>query len=411
MSGRPARIAFVCDFGIVHARKLIQQFARSPEQFEVTVYSSTSAPAMEGVRLVSTVPATRSSRGKLVGMAWEVVRRPLMHWQRAAAVIWSWSMLWEARGLRAYFDRTADLERPDVIHALRAQPEGLGAMGLARRFPDVPFLVSLWGQDLVLFAGSSRRMRKHTIKLMQRVTAVVPDNGRDERLAREEFGLRPGTPSLVMPAPGGLDVHELRSYVAPGEPLPALAGSPRILACRGYESAYHRLNLLMRAFRTLRSTHPAAHLYIEVPRKPKRRAALEREIRDLGLADSVTILQSSRADLQRAMQVCEILAFATEHDGLSMSLMEGMYHGQLPVVFDHECYRPYLVPGENAVVFREMTVAAVAAALDVAIRMAPGWRQGHGATWRARLEAMASQEVWFPRIVEVYRDQITGTAD
>ena len=401
---RPLRIAFVCDFGIVHARKYIYQFANRPNSYDVTVYSSTLAPAMAGVRLVPTVPSAASARSRLVGTVWEIVRRPIMRWPRGAAVIWSWSMLREAAGLLAFFEKADHLESPDIIHALRAQPEGLGAMALADRFPTVPFLVSLWGADLVLFGRFSHRMRSRTIEMLQRVNLVIADNIRDERLSREEFALPHSTPTFVMPAPGGLDIDELRVLTAPAGELPSLPGAPRILCSRGYESAYHRLKLMLQAFKKVLESTPSARLYVEVPRKPKRRAALDREIHALGLDDSVTVLHSTRAELHRLMQVCEIQAFATRYDGLSMSLLEGMYHGQLPVVFDHESYLPYLVPGENSVVFRELTVDAVAGALGEAITRAATWRQAHAAHWQSRLEQLSAQSVWFPRIAQRYED-------
>jgi len=62
--------------------------------------------------------------------------------------------------------------KPDIIHALRIPYEGMTA---ALADPEMPLLVSVWGNDFTLHADSNRRMRDLTRQTMERVDALLAD--------------------------------------------------------------------------------------------------------------------------------------------------------------------------------------------------------------------------------------------
>ena len=82
------------------------------------------------------------------------------------------------------------------MHALRIPYEGM----LAAVTPvHIPFLVSIWGNDLTLHARTAPLMASRTRQALERADGLLADARRDLRLARE-WGLREGAPTLAVPA-------------------------------------------------------------------------------------------------------------------------------------------------------------------------------------------------------------------
>src|SRR5262249_658275 len=70
--------------------------------------------------------------------------------------------------------------KPDVIHAHFAYPCGAAALRLKRRF-NVPLVISVHGDDVYIYPGHNRRMRKLFTQAMcgaDRVIAISPDLAR-----------------------------------------------------------------------------------------------------------------------------------------------------------------------------------------------------------------------------------------
>ncbi len=98
-------------------------------------------------------------------------------------------------------------EKPDIVHALRIPFEGM----LARVTPsDIPFVVSIWGNDLTLHAHGSPLMARETRLTLQRANGLMADAHRDLRLAAE-WGLQREKPTLCVPGGGGIDLQALHA--------------------------------------------------------------------------------------------------------------------------------------------------------------------------------------------------------
>ncbi len=94
--------------------------------------------------------------------------------------------------------------QPDLVHALRIPFEGM----LGSYTPQgIPFIAATWGNDLTLHAEGSHMMIQFTKRCLTRADGLSSDTHRDVELAFQQWGLAEGTPTLVVPGSGGLDLQ------------------------------------------------------------------------------------------------------------------------------------------------------------------------------------------------------------
>jgi glycosyltransferase involved in cell wall biosynthesis len=361
------RVLYVCDFSSVHARTLVEHFAACSAEYEVVVVSTTSAMPMAGVELLQLADEA-DGRALRRGWAGHLAYQVSLSFPSLYARLRGRELLRQGHQQGERLPGLAGAIDPDVIHVLRTQPEGLVALPLRELYPRVPFLLSTWGQDLVVWARSSRALNRATRRVVANTVHAFPDNERDARLLCREYGLSPGA-YTVMPATGGLALESLEG--AERTATRRLRGEPTLLSMRGYENAYIRIRVLLEALREFLRRHPSAHLYLDGPRGHPGKAAVERWLRRYSLAENVTLVHLDRRELFEHMRSCDLYVSATISDGLPMSLLEALYFGQVPVVSNLESIRPPLVPGINGVVFETLTPEAIAEAWEHALRLLP----------------------------------------
>tara|TARA_B100000686_G_C16805418_1_gene989811 strand:+ start:3747 stop:4673 length:927 start_codon:yes stop_codon:yes gene_type:complete len=105
-----------------------------------------------------------------------------------------------ARALETEF---VSKERPDVLHAHYAYPDGYAAVQLARRV-DIPVVVTVHGHDLKDLAVSNRRLRNQVRDALQGANAVIAVS---EELGERARGL--GVPAeRIHVIPNGADCEQ-----------------------------------------------------------------------------------------------------------------------------------------------------------------------------------------------------------
>jgi len=112
------------------------------------------------------------------------------------------SSVWRsyARALETEF---VSKERPDVLHAHYAYPDGYAAVQLARRV-DIPVVVTVHGHDLKDLAVSNRRLRNQVRDALQGANAVIAVS---EELGERAKGL--GVPAeRIHVIPNGADCEQ-----------------------------------------------------------------------------------------------------------------------------------------------------------------------------------------------------------
>ena len=203
---------------------------------------------------------------------------------------------------------------------------------------------SAWGSDILVAPRASRILRWLTARVLRDATVCTSDSAWMAQRMRE-LGARD-----VMTFPFGLD--EL--------PAAPAAKEPRLFfANRGLEDIYdpHRVLTL---FAGAAAAWPDARLV--VANSGTLREALERQAVELGLGDRIEFVGRLDAATQSAFYArARWYLSVPRSDSVSVSVLEAMAHGCIPLLSDLPANRELVRDGANGLI-----VPAGRAALDVA---------------------------------------------
>src|SRR5512133_2718722 len=278
---------------------------------------------------------------------------------------------------RAYLD-CVDRIKPDIVHALRIPFEGM----LARVTPDeIPFVVSIWGNDLTLHAHGSPLMAAETRLTFQRANGLMADAHRDLRLG-SRWGLRPTTPTLCVPGGGGIDLNALHAAICADVSLPVdlPPDVPVVINPRGFRPGSVRNDTFFKAIPLVLQEMPEAiFICAGMAGQPEALQWVQR----LGIESSVRLLPFlPQEDLWRLFKRAQVTASISQHDGTPNSLLEAMAIGCYPVVGDIESTREWIEDGKNGRLVdpadASISAAAILEALKNPIQVKEAARINHG---------------------------------
>jgi len=242
------------------------------------------------------------------------------------------------RALRAF--------APDVVDAHFVPNYGL--MGALSGFR--PLSVAAWGSDLLVSGGRDPLQRARTRFVLRRAGLVIADA---ENLARAALalGAEPGT---VRAIPWGVD----RARFAPAPQRER----GLLLSTRMHETVYD-LPTILRAAAVALARHP--HATLAVAGDGSLRAALEREAARLLPAGRWRFLgRLAPQELADWLGRADAYLSASLSDSTSLSLLEAMSAGAIPVVSDIEGNREWVGEGDGARLFPCGDSGALARAID-----------------------------------------------
>lgn len=263
------------------------------------------------------------------------------------------------------FRRLVDSLRPDLVHALRIPFEGMLACVTP---PEIPFLVSIWGNDLTLHARGSPWMAALTRRVLHRADALLADTRRDLRLAGE-WGLRVSVPTLTAPGAGGIRLDEMAAGagrrpepVEGSAPLPEeLPEAPLVVNPRGQRPGSLRQDVFFRAIPRVLEQIPQA-LFVCPPLKGDIQA--ETWVTSLGIAANTRLWPKlSQTQLWALMRRARVFVSPSVHDGTPNSLLEAMACGCLPVAGNIESMREWITDGVNGLLVDACDERALADAI------------------------------------------------
>jgi glycosyltransferase involved in cell wall biosynthesis len=234
--------------------------------------------------------------------------------------------------------------RPDLVHAMRLPFEGILAV---RANSPAPLLISIWGNDLTLFARRFRWTGRESLRALRSVDALHCDCTRDLNLARQ-MGFDSQKPSIVLPGGGGIQTDFFggrsreRSKIRHRFNIPEEV--PLVCNPRGFR-AYVRSDTFFRsAALTVRKRPDAVFAAVGMQGHP----IAERWIASLGIQQNVRLLPTlSRSDMAALLQTSDIMVSPSEHDGTPNTLLESMAAGAFPIVGDIESVREWITDGIN----------------------------------------------------------------
>jgi len=296
---------------------------------------------------------------------------------------------------RIYKNIIADI-KPDIVHSLRIPYEGM----LGKYTPtEIPFLVSIWGNDFTLHANANKKMAVQTREVMTRADGVLADTIRDINLSFF-WGLNQGKPTLVVPGGGGISFDEINAaknekFFASSDQLKG----PVIVNPRGIRS-YAQTDVFFQALPMVLTRFPEAKIYC--PAMEGKDEAIK-WVNQLNLQNSVTLLPSlSQKMLWSLFHQSDISISLTSHDGTPNTLLEAMACGCLPIAGDIESLREWITPGVNGLLVELNKPQALADGI-ISVIQNPEFKQKAALTNSIRIKEKAEINQVHQSIFEFYQ--------
>jgi len=304
------RIATLGNAAVIHTQRWVETFRARGH--EVALWSLEPGPASLGARRLRHLPVPGFLRYPLTVPA-----------------------LREA--LRAF--------RPDVVDAHFVPNYGLmGALAGVR-----PLSVTAWGSDLLIVGGRDPLQRARTRFVLRRAALVLADSG-NLAAAAHALGARPGT---VVALPWGIDLGRFR---------PAPEREPGLLLSTRMHEPVYDVPVLIEGLAPLMAARP--DLRLVMIGDGSRRAAHERLAARLLPPGRVTFTGRIAPDAMAGwLARAGIYLSASRSDSTSVSLLEAMASGAVPIVSDIEGNREWVGEGDGARLFPVGDAAAVTRAV------------------------------------------------
>jgi|SRR5581483_3890444 len=246
--------------------------------------------------------------------------------------------------------------KPDLVRAMRLPYEGLFA---AAAVSSVPLLISVWGNDLTLFAERYPRLGKLTDAALRRADGLHCDCERDRKLALAR-GFSAQKSNAVLPGNGGLDCRfyfELQRDSAFLRKLGIPDNRRIVINPRGLR-AYVRNDVFFKAIPLILKQAPDV-LFVAPGMHGS--SVAEGWVRRAKASTSALLLPIlDRQDLARMFAASEVIVSLSSHDGTPNSLLEAMACGSVPVVGRVESIQEWITHGENGLFCDESDPESVA---------------------------------------------------
>ena len=227
------------------------------------------------------------------------------------------------RSYRRAIAATVRDEKPDVIHAHCAYPDGLAAVSYGRQIGR-PVVITVHGYDVDQLLCGKAVWRACVRRALREADAVVCVS---ERLRQEVIAVGI-EPERVLLIPNGVDgeLFRYRGDRAAGE------GGWRFLYVGRFD-VNKGINLLLEAVDRIRRERQDVHLRLVGGNPSTRETADPRaEIARLGLADAVTVEREVPWErIPDCMNEADVLVLPSFSEGLPLVLLEAMACG-LPIV-------------------------------------------------------------------------------
>jgi glycosyltransferase involved in cell wall biosynthesis len=243
--------------------------------------------------------------------------------------------------------------QPDLVHAMRIPYEGMLA---ALAGLPAPLLLSVWGNDFTLHAGSTPLTRRYTRLSLKAASGLHVDCARDLRLARQ-WGFSEACPSIILPTSGGIQTDLF--YPSPSE------AGVRVINPRGFR-AYVNNTAFFHSIPLILERNPQAEFLLPaMGSEPRARAWIS----SLGIESSTHLLpRQTRDQMAGLFRSSQVVVSPTTHDGTPNTLLEAMACGCFPVAGDLESLREWLLPGVNGFLVDPADSKALADAISQALQ-------------------------------------------
>lgn len=297
--------------------------------------------------------------------------------------------------------KIVDEVQPDLVHALRIPFEGMLGAFLP---PSLPFVVSIWGNDLTLHAYGSRWMKSLTQRTLNRANGLMADAQRDLRLARL-WGFPADNPSLVVPGSGGIDLVEIAHSESENELFDGInlpQDTPLVINPRGFRPGSVRNEVFFQAVPLVLERIP--NVLFVCPAMAGQAEALQ-WVKKLKIEKNVLLLPYlSQFEVWKLFRRAQVSVSISSHDGTPNSLLEAMACGCFPIAGDIESLREWITPGVNGLLVEPDKPQALAEAILLALETRE--LQSEAAQRNARLIRERAEVNYVRGQIEVFYERV-----
>ena len=339
------RVCFIANSNSSHAQRWIQYFCQSGS--EVFILSTAKDP--EPIKGAKIFPLSTSKafgfinkrvekRSRLdVSLAEPAKNGPIYAMTQLAKILYENALITRLRSFYLIFLFTYKVKKilrelkPDLIHCINLPIEGyIGGLINYR-----PLIISSLGADFVFFANKYLAFRWLTKKALKKSDAHFADNIRDRYLAAL-FEFPPSKITAPIPGWGGLKLEEYHPYRDKEftRKIVGIAPSTNVIfSSRDFRSPFVNTEALVRA------------LPQTVEKFPDTLCILIGDTRSIGypklkkLTEELNVQQYCRfihrlehVKFMDYLAASDILVSVSLYDGCSVSMIEGMACGVIPVV-------------------------------------------------------------------------------
>jgi len=288
---------------------------------------------------------------------------------------------------RGAFRRAVSAFAPDLVEAHFVPNYGMLGALLDRH----PLAIHAWGSDLLVSARQSPFHAARARYALARADVVVAD-ARVLGDAALSLGARP---QALLVVPWGADLARF--------PLAPPVAAPTVLSVRQLEPLYD-VATLVRALPAVREAVPGVRLTLAGD--GPLRGSLESLARRLALGEALRFTgRVPHAELPALYGAAAVYVSTSRSDSTSISLLEAMASGAVPVVSDIPGNREWFEDGVGGRYFPVGDAAALARALVTTLNDA-AFRERARAVNRARVEADGDWARNVARIEARYRELV-----
>ena len=277
---------------------------------------------------------------------------------------------------------------------------------LAARASARPLVVTAWGSDVYRTAEQNPETVRQLYHGLQAARLITCDSV-DQRSQLCRFpGVDEGKVHVVQ---WGVDMNVFR----PGPPNPevlsalGVAGRPVVLSARKLFPIYNQETIIA-AFRLVRSRVPDAVLLVKDYRSdPDYLDVVRRLVDENGLHDSVRILRDGPVPAgSRPLRLASVSVSVPFSDGTSMSVLEAMACGSVPIVSDLPSLREWIRDGRNGYLVAPTDKEALAERI-VQLLEDKNLRETFASENVELIRERADQAENMARMDKLYRDAVT----
>lgn len=239
---------------------------------------------------------------------------------------------------------------PDVIHIHQANAVAFIAL-LAKGSMPIPVVLTLWGSDVLVLPKKNALMKAMVRYNLRRANALTADarflaNAAQELMGHQHLNLHVCN----------FGVHPI-DIQCPKEPL--------IYSNRAHEPLY-RIDAVVEAFARFKSTERGEHWRLVIAGRGSTTEALKKRVEELKLNDSVSFVgfvdaETNQHFCARASVFCSL----PESDATSISLLEALYHGCIPVVSDLPANHEWVTHEETGIIVSDPKGDPFSSALEL----------------------------------------------